>query len=238
MAFVNNRDLDCCLFSFFVCGFSFSFSFLFGRDGSGSLISLKHGTIKKKNPTLIHLAYRIWWFLTKAIVEIKNVFELLVFHSPDAQQNGSKSFPLTLFRTFINYAAEWVYVWGICLCVLMEFDHHLKEQFCRKRGFCVAGLKALRPLMRYCWRSVNRWGGKYSAWFNQLTCYQAKVLRVSEPGVGCLINGLMNKPTGRRRQVASWDLRSALAWMKSWHYHVLSVTVDKSFDASEPRFLH
>lgn len=39
-------------------------------------------------------------------MEIKNELELLVFHSPDAQQNGSKSFPLTLFRTFINYAAE------------------------------------------------------------------------------------------------------------------------------------
>lgn len=26
-------------------------------------------------------------------MEIKNVLELLAFHSPDAQQNGSKSFP-------------------------------------------------------------------------------------------------------------------------------------------------
>lgn len=74
--------------------------------GVGVLFHLNMELLKKKNPTLIHLAYRIWWFLTKAIVEIKNVFELLVFHSPDAQQNGSKSFPLTLFRTFINYAAE------------------------------------------------------------------------------------------------------------------------------------
>ena len=39
-------------------------------------------------------------------MKIKNEFELLAFHSPDAQQNGSKSFPLTLFGTFINYAAE------------------------------------------------------------------------------------------------------------------------------------
>lgn len=62
---------------------------------------------------------------------------------------------------------------------------------------------------------------------------------------GSLMNGLRNKATGRRRQeqegnvvVKSWDLRSPPAGMKSWHHHVLAVTVDKSSDVSEPRFPH
>lgn len=53
MAFVNNRGLDFCFFSFFLCGFSFYLAEVGG--GAGSLISLKHGTIRKKS-TLIHLA--------------------------------------------------------------------------------------------------------------------------------------------------------------------------------------
>lgn len=51
MAFVNNRGLDFCLFSFFVCGFSFFLFFYLAEVGVGVLFHLNMELLKKKtNP--------------------------------------------------------------------------------------------------------------------------------------------------------------------------------------------
>lgn len=143
VAFVNSRGLGCCLSSFFVCGVSF----YQGEVGGGVLFHLNMELLKKNNPNSSGvMEYGGSW--QRQWVEIKNVFELLVFHSPDAQQNGSKSFPLTLFRTFINYAAEWDSVWGICLCVLMDWSERPILQ--KERILCCWFKGPNAPLLKGC----------------------------------------------------------------------------------------